>query len=202
MAIYFSADHHFGHKNIPRLAGRPWSDVDEMNEDLIDIWNSKVAPGDMVYYVGDFSLSMKALALVPRLNGEIILIAGNHEECWTGHRDAGKAARALARYEASGLAEVHPSGRLQMSLGDMDVLVSHLPYYGDSRHDERYVDLRPKDEGLPIICGHVHGAWRAYGGNGRSHRGQVNVGVDVWDFAPVSEEAVIEEIRRARGAAS
>jgi calcineurin-like phosphoesterase family protein len=44
------------------------------------------------------------------------------------------------------------------------------------------------DDGLPLICGHVHEAWRVRGR-------MLNVGVDVNDFTPVSQEQVAEEVR-------
>lgn len=200
MVTFYTSDHHFGHRNIGVLTGRPWENVDDMNEALIERWNETVGPDDLVFHLGDFSLSMSALRHVERLNGRIVLVAGNHDMCWTGHGNSTKVANAIERYREV-FHEVHPSGVLQHQIGDQPVVLSHLPYHGDSGHDERYTHLRPKDEGLPIICGHVHNTWaRLYGGDGRAHRGQVNVGVDVWGFAPVSRDRVMEEVARARQA--
>lgn len=67
-------------------------------------------------------------------------------------------------------------------------LFSHFPYAGDSHGEDRYVELRPDDWGQPIIHGHVHTDWHV---NGR----QFNVGVDVNDFTPVSEETLIDWVR-------
>lgn len=61
----------------------------------------------------------------------------------------------------------------------------HFPYEGDSRAEDRYVDWRPLDRGRVLLHGHVHSSWRT---NGR----MINVGVDVWDFAPISEQQIIE----------
>ena len=62
--------------------------------------------------------------------------------------------------------------------------VDHFPYEGDSRDEDRYGDWRPKDNGRVLLHGHVHSSWRT---NGR----MINVGVDVWDHAPISELQVI-----------
>ena len=79
--IYFTSDHHFGHKNIIRFSERPFSDVDEMNEELIKRWNEKIKPEDEVYHLGDVGLMSqgKLREILDRLNGKIYLINGNHE---------------------------------------------------------------------------------------------------------------------------
>ena len=51
--IFYTSDLHFGHSNIVRLCNRPFADVYEMDEALIDRWNQKVTNGDSVYILGD-----------------------------------------------------------------------------------------------------------------------------------------------------
>ena len=51
--IYFTGDLHFGHENVLRFDGRPFSSVEEMDEELISRWNNKVGKGDIVYILGD-----------------------------------------------------------------------------------------------------------------------------------------------------
>ena len=55
--IYFTSDHHFGHKNIIKFSERPFNDVNEMDEILIQKWNEKVNPEDEVYHLGDVGLT-------------------------------------------------------------------------------------------------------------------------------------------------
>ena len=53
--IFFTSDTHFDHKNILRFCNRPWETVEEMNQGLIDNWNSVVGPDDIVFHLGDVS---------------------------------------------------------------------------------------------------------------------------------------------------
>ena len=80
--IFFTSDHHFGHKNIIRFSNRPFENVEEMDEALIQRWNEKVEPKDEVYHLGDVGLCSpgKLRKILNRLNGKIYLIKGNHEK--------------------------------------------------------------------------------------------------------------------------
>ena len=79
--IFFTSDHHFGHKNIIKFCNRPFESIDEMNEELISRWNAKVGPNDEVYHLGDFALctTNEFTDIIGRLNGIIYLIGGNHD---------------------------------------------------------------------------------------------------------------------------
>ena len=83
MNRWIIADTHFGHKNVIQYCERPFSSVEEMNEELIKKWNSVVKPDDIVYHLGDFSMTSnkeKVAELVACLNGRIVLIMGNHDQ--------------------------------------------------------------------------------------------------------------------------
>jgi calcineurin-like phosphoesterase family protein len=75
---FFTADLHFGHEAIIRLAKRPFQSIGEMNETLIRQWNETVGPSDVIYCVGDFAWG-KHSRFLPQLNGRKYLIAGNHD---------------------------------------------------------------------------------------------------------------------------
>lgn len=79
--VYFTSDHHFGHKNIIDFESRPFSDTDEMNEYMISSWNAIVGTADKVFHLGDFSFlnQDKTREIVNKLNGYKILIMGNHD---------------------------------------------------------------------------------------------------------------------------
>ncbi len=82
MAVFFISDTHFGHANIIRTCKRPFDGVAEMDDAIVSRWNACVGPSDTVYHLGDFCYrnSRAADAYVRELNGEIHLIAGNHDE--------------------------------------------------------------------------------------------------------------------------
>lgn len=79
MSIWFTADTHFSHANIIRFCNRPFKNVEEMDEKLIANWNQCIKPNDEVYHLGDFSFSGEPLKIARRLNGNKMLILGNHD---------------------------------------------------------------------------------------------------------------------------
>ena len=177
--MWFSADLHLGHANIIAYSARPFVDVESMNEALIERWNSSVLPADTVWVLGDVALGRIAdtLALVSRLHGRKLLLAGNHDRCWAGHDR--RSEGWTERYRDAGFAEVHQD-RVRIAIGARSVLGCHFPYGGDSHDRDRYLGHRPSDKGDWLLHGHVHDRWRQQGR-------MINVGVDAWDHRPVSE---------------
>ena len=53
IVFFFMADTHFGHGAIIDLCHRPFQCVEEMDGYMIERWNKKVSPNDIVYIVGD-----------------------------------------------------------------------------------------------------------------------------------------------------
>lgn len=187
MSVFFTSDTHFGHQRIISLCGRPVESVDEMNELMIERWNETVKPGDIVIHLGDVALGTIAdsLPLVGRLNGSIFLVPGNHDRIFSGEKQA-KRDRFMPEY-LKVFDKVLPES-LSMVLGGFEVMLSHFPYVGDSHGADRHADKRPKDEGLPIVHGHVHDEWAE---NGR----MFNAGVDVREFRPVHEDVVVDWLK-------
>lgn len=162
MAYYVTADTHFGHANIIRYCGRPFSSAEEMNETLVINWNEVVGPDDVVLHLGDVAFGASGLACVSRCRGRKILIRGNH--------DKGHSRTALIR---AGFEDVF--GRdfdnpfiffsTHDPVGRQKVVLSHHP------------DPMVRSD-LPCLCGHVHEKWDFLDG-------WLNVGVDAWGFRPV-----------------
>jgi calcineurin-like phosphoesterase family protein len=82
------ADPHFGHAGVTRFTVgegdgakplRPWDTVEDMDQALVDNWNSVVKDGDRVYLLGDATMSRRSIATLNKLNGRIVLVKGNHD---------------------------------------------------------------------------------------------------------------------------
>jgi len=85
-SVFLVSDTHFGHAGVCRFTRddgvtklRPWTDPDEMDEAMVKAWNETVKPTDKVYHLGDVVINRKALKTLHRLNGDKVLIRGNHD---------------------------------------------------------------------------------------------------------------------------
>lgn len=77
---FYISDLHFGHKNVINLDNRPFKDIEEMEERLIENWNNAVSNKDEVYILGDIFWKKKdAERILPMLNGIKFLVLGNHD---------------------------------------------------------------------------------------------------------------------------
>ena len=84
-SVFLVSDTHFGHAGVCRFLRedgtklRPWTNPDEMDEHMVKVWNETVKPTDKVYHLGDVVINRKALKTLARLNGDKVLIRGNHD---------------------------------------------------------------------------------------------------------------------------
>ena len=85
-AVFLVSDTHFGHAGVCRFMRndgvtklRPWDNPEEMDEFMVKAWNERVRPNDKVYHLGDVVINRKALSTLYRLNGDKVLIRGNHD---------------------------------------------------------------------------------------------------------------------------
>lgn len=85
-SVFLVSDTHFGHTGVCRFTRmdgvtklRPWDNADEMDEFMVKAWNERVRPTDKVYHLGDVVINRKALKTLARLNGDKVLIRGNHD---------------------------------------------------------------------------------------------------------------------------
>lgn len=186
MKVWFSSDLHFGHKRVIEFCNRPFMDVEQMDRELIFKHNDLVAPNDLVYHLGDISFHspQRGIPLIKKMNGRKILIQGNHD-----------------KYSATQYDEVYiaVAREMRIVLGGKHFCLSHYPYFpspyeGADPLALRYQDRRPVERpGTILLCGHVHNAWKErcieMGETKTAH--QVNVGVDVWDYKPVSISQIL-----------
>lgn len=85
-SVFLVSDTHFGHAGVCKFTHgdtnvkiRPWTDPQEMDEAMVKMWNETVKPDDKVYHLGDVVINRKALPIMNRLNGDKVLIRGNHD---------------------------------------------------------------------------------------------------------------------------
>jgi calcineurin-like phosphoesterase family protein len=176
VTFFFTADTHFGHRNVLRLGeGRPFDSIEEHDEALVRNWNSRVGSRDVVYHLGDLSFLNPARTrdVLRRLRGRIHVVQGNHDRL--GHLNA---------YRDEGL------------LVSVDSLVS-VPVPVDPRHEDPAQRTR-----TVVMChyplltweGAHRGAWMLHG---HCHgtlppttQPRMDVGVDCTGYAPISFEEV------------
>jgi calcineurin-like phosphoesterase family protein len=85
-SVFLVSDTHFGHKGVCHFTRndgvtklRPFDTPEEMDEFMVEAWNARVKPTDKVYHLGDVVINRKALKIMSRLNGDKVLIRGNHD---------------------------------------------------------------------------------------------------------------------------
>jgi len=168
--IYFTADTHFCHANIIDSCNRPFNDVGEMDQTLIENWNSCVKNRDEIYILGDFLYRGKgkdANAILAKLKGRKYLIKGNHERYLTDPEFKPEAFEWIKDYYV-------------LKHHGIKIVLFHYPLLSwDGSH-----------RGSIHLYGHVHNSGLKHPEFGEKLRvlgpNAFNVGVDVNNFYPVS----------------
>ena len=167
MITHFTSDMHYGHSNIIAHAERPFDDVDEMDRVLEERYRAVVRDSDVVLWVGDVSFAddVWTAALLKRLPGRKWLVRGNHD---------GTIAHCLK------LGYEFVVDSMHLMIAGHKVTVSHYPPTG-ANADVRYAERRPPKPGPGefVLHGHTHERARRVGR-------RIHVGVDAWDYAPVT----------------
>ncbi len=161
--IYFTADPHYGHSAIIDYCNRPFKNVDVMNATLIRNWNNVVTDSDTVYVIGDFSMKgTEDRNYIARISNKL----NGTKHLILGNHDNLKPFA----YTDIGFKTVHTA--LELNVGDGETwLLHHDPVASITAPDKIW------------ICGHVHQMFKYC-------KNAVNVGVDVWNYTPVSINTV------------
>jgi calcineurin-like phosphoesterase family protein len=169
----FTSDSHVGHKAIlsQRFANRrPFSSIEEHDEALVAAWNAVVRPDDIVWHLGDFAYKCSldyTASVFSRLKGKKRLARGNHD---------------------FGLGE-----RLPWDAPVVDVMRIQVQDPGMADPRQAFVShychrVWPgMHRGHLHLYGHSHGALEATPGS-------LDVGVDCWNWAPVSLSGILERM--------
>lgn len=141
--IWVISDTHFNHENIIKYCDRPFENAKQMNDYLVEMWNSVVKPVDKVYHLGDvymgpgFSREETVLTL-RKLNGHKRLILGNH--------DNGKDQILQGVFEKIDVWRMFP---------EFGLLMTHVPVHESSLfRGSTGNEKEPKK--LLNIHGHIH----------------------------------------------
>ena len=165
--VYITADYHLNHFNIIKHCNRPFQDLEQMNRTIINNHNACVKPEDTVFFLGDFCFG-RIWDYLNQFNGKFIFVEGNH-----------------------------------------DKRTSKLPYHMKAvilYRNGKQIYLTHSPNNLPYgydlyFAGHIHNKWKfkemkAIGNENNNYVDVCNVGVDVWEFFPITLEKLFEEYYR------
>lgn len=194
MAIFYTSDLHYHHKNVchwdkmnwdASLGEYPFADYMERDAGIIERWNSRIGGNDIVYILGDVCYGKRDdfIELLSALKGRKHIVLGNHDKQWM---------REYVGYPGLNLKSV--SDYLILSDSNCKVVLSHFPILcWDGQHRGSY-----------HVYGHVHGsaeerifqeAGKLLEESGVPEFRAMNAGCMMWDFYPVT----FEEMRLAYG---
>lgn len=179
--VFLVSDTHFGHAGVCKFTRpdgvtkiRPWDDPEEMNEAMVKMWNDTVRPNDKVYHLGDVVIARRHLAILDRLNGDKVLIKGNHDI-----------------FKLTDYTKYFRDIRGSHKMGEY--ILSHIPIHKDSLarwcggnfhghlHTERVMEYR-KDIKMTIIDPMYF-----------------NVSVECIDFKPILFEDAVKKMKEQQG---
>jgi calcineurin-like phosphoesterase family protein len=177
--MIFTSDTHFGHFNVIEYSGRPFKSTEEMRDILVYNWNQLVGEKDIVYHLGDFTLSTDLNyidGILSQLKGKIRLIRGNHDK-WANRlgslRNHSKIEWVKDYYETS----YHIDG------DSIKVVMSHYPMRAWNK----------SHYGSYSLHGHCHGSLDRENASLKLRR--LDVGVDSNNYSPLTFEEIHRELR-------
>lgn len=162
--VFWTSDSHWCHDNLVRSFRTSFSNTEEHDEYLIEMWNKTVTDNDVIIHLGDVCWKEReVMRICKRLNGEKYLIPGNHDS-------SGIVTKCLrSGFTVLGLME-------EVRVNDVRILASHYPV--------GYWESGGRRSGMYMLHGHMHG----YVGRGVSI---ADVGVDVHEYRPVLTEDIL-----------
>lgn len=177
MKIWFSSDYHFNHDKIRAYENRPFSSVDEMNNEIIRRHNERVKKEDLVYFLGDLGfyaskqkefrgegMNRNVIELLEQMNGNFVRLAGNH--CKRSNK-------------------THiPTHRIVLSHGGIFINLVHRPQDTVIEDEQHYYPL--------TIHGHVHGAYKTKEIENNKIVLLINVSVETHNYYPYSFDEIME----------
>jgi calcineurin-like phosphoesterase family protein len=161
VAVFFTSDQHFGDHRRLFIDRRPFASVEDMDRGMAERWNAAVGPDDTVWHLGDLT----RLRNPDRIDALLSSLYGR-KHLIVGNND-GPATLAWPGWESVG----HYA---EIEVGGHHLVLCHYAFRTWNGMGRGRIDLH----------GHSHGRLRAA-------KRQFDVGVDVWDFAPVTLETIL-----------
>ena len=176
--LWFTSDTHFNHENILKFCNRPFKDITEHDQKLIENWNSVISPDDTVFHLGDFCFGnpQKVIEIRKQLNGHIYLIKGNHD-------DKNLQSSLYSLFEEC-------LYQARILINKQTVYLNHFPFLCFAHGN---VDLYKNSYSIQLF-GHIHSGPNSTSEDiSRSNMlypTQYDVGVDNNNYFPVSWEEI------------
>lgn len=163
MEYFFTADTHFGHSNIIKYCNRPFKNIGEMDYRLVQLWNERVKPEDTIFHIGDFCFKEEK-------NAQYYIDQLHGKIIFLrGNHDTNNGLKTCIQ-------------DIRIYLGGKNILLIHNP------NETSYgFDL--------CLAGHIHQKWKfkTMRIEEKKYKWDVaNVGVDVWNFRPITINEIIE----------
>lgn len=168
--IFVTSDIHFSHKAILKFENRPFSNVDEMNEKIIDNWNKTVGENDLIYVLGDVSMGSvkETVELVKKLNGDKILVKGNHDIFIDSKKFDKSIFKKITSCE-------------EVSIYGTDFIMCHYPFASNDNHKIQ-------------LYGHIHSNKGVHKANDLPEN-SFNVCMDVNNLTPINIKCIINKFK-------
>ena len=163
--IFFTSDTHFGHKNILKYCNRPFDNIDIMNYEIIQRWNSKINNNDICFHLGDFCFGDRNDDFdkyFNQLNGKIVWIKGNHDKLAYKNKDK--------FYD-------YNLGYLEINIGEQSITLCHYAM----------ITWNKSHYGSWMLYGHSHGMLKD-----NNNSLSMDIGTDTNDYYPYSYNEIKE----------
>lgn len=174
--IWLTSDTHFCHDRDFVWQNRGFKNVNEMNNAIIENWNTRVAPEDIVYLLGDIMLgnNESGLACLKQLKGNIFIAFGNHDT----------KERIESYLNCYNVRDVQMGYRIKVP-GKRTAILTHYPTVTDNMGDLRTLNF----------FGHTHQKDSNFFQN---YSNMYHVGMDSHNCAPILLEDALEEIKQKK----
>lgn len=158
---WYTGDFHLFHYNIIKYCKRPFSNVGEMNNAIVDGMNSMISSHDDLFILGDVSFrsDIAVINILKRIHGKKHLIVGNH--------DGKKLINNFPWESVNNYLEISDMGT--------QVILCHYPIESWKNMHRGYIHLH----------GHRHGVFPSHLPNECPWGLRSDVGVDAFNFKPV-----------------